>query len=153
MILSHFILLLWFTSQINPLSSFCSVRRNKYDILMEHVSDFLLQQSDHFTTVDNLKEHLVSIWVCDCSRFFSFAAPLCSPVFFFQNLNDKTMKRLFKNLRYSKLVEFCQYALEDLDPSAEHCTNKNGRRGLFHAWAPPQWGIILVIVLIWRLIG
>uniref|UniRef100_A0A3B5MCZ8 Uncharacterized protein n=1 Tax=Xiphophorus couchianus TaxID=32473 RepID=A0A3B5MCZ8_9TELE len=79
-------------------------RRNKYDILMEHVSDFLLQQSDHFTTVDNLKEHL--------------------------NLNDKTMKRLFKNLRYSKLVEFCQYALEDLDPSAEHCTNKNGSKVL-----------------------
>uniref|UniRef100_A0A3B5MPK9 Uncharacterized protein n=1 Tax=Xiphophorus couchianus TaxID=32473 RepID=A0A3B5MPK9_9TELE len=63
-------------------------RRNKYDILMEHVSDFLLQQSDHFTTVDNLKEHLVS------------------------------------------LVEFCQYALEDLDPSAEHCTNKNGSKVL-----------------------
>ncbi|XP_032419900.1 general transcription factor 3C polypeptide 1 [Xiphophorus hellerii] len=79
-------------------------RRNKYDILMEHVSDFLLQQSDHFTTVDNLKEHL--------------------------NLNDRTMKRLFKNLRYSKLVEFCQYALEDLDPSAEHCTNKNGSKVL-----------------------
>ncbi|PWA32581.1 hypothetical protein CCH79_00015035, partial [Gambusia affinis] len=78
-------------------------RRNKYDILMEHVSDFLLQLPDHFTTVDNLKEHL--------------------------NLNDKTLKRLSKNLRYSKLVEFCQFALEDLDPSAEHCTNKNGRRG------------------------
>ncbi|XP_054912510.1 general transcription factor 3C polypeptide 1 [Poeciliopsis prolifica] len=79
-------------------------RRNKYDILMEHVSDFLLQLPDHFTTVDNLKEHL--------------------------NLNEKTLKRLFKNLRYSKLVEFCQYALEDLDPSAEHCTNKNGSKVL-----------------------
>uniref|UniRef100_A0A3B3VBB0 Uncharacterized protein n=1 Tax=Poecilia latipinna TaxID=48699 RepID=A0A3B3VBB0_9TELE len=39
-------------------------RRNKYDILMEHVSDFLLQLPDHFTTVDNLKEHLVSTRVC-----------------------------------------------------------------------------------------
>ncbi|XP_014907115.1 general transcription factor 3C polypeptide 1 isoform X2 [Poecilia latipinna] len=79
-------------------------RRNKYDILMEHVSDFLLQLPDHFTTVDNLKEHL--------------------------NLSEKTLKRLFKTLRYSKLVEFCQYALEDLDPSAEHCTNKNGSKVL-----------------------
>uniref|UniRef100_A0A3P9MSF8 Ral transcription factor IIIC subunit 1 n=1 Tax=Poecilia reticulata TaxID=8081 RepID=A0A3P9MSF8_POERE len=79
-------------------------RRNKYDILMEHVSDFLLQLPDHFSTVDNLKEHL--------------------------NLNEKTLKRLFKSLRYSKLVEFCQYALEDLDPSAEHCTNKNGSKVL-----------------------
>ncbi|KAM4751478.1 general transcription factor 3C polypeptide 1 [Anableps anableps] len=79
-------------------------RRNKYDILMEHVSNFLLQLPDQFTTVDNLKEHL--------------------------NLNERTLKRLFKNLRYGKFVEFCQCALEDLDPSAEPFTNKNGSKVL-----------------------
>ncbi|XP_072240808.1 general transcription factor 3C polypeptide 1 isoform X2 [Leuresthes tenuis] len=79
-------------------------RRTMYDMLMEYVSNFLQQSPYQFVTVDMLKEHL--------------------------NLNDGTFKRLFKYLRAAKLTEFCQYPLEDLDPSAGPCTNKNGSKVL-----------------------
>ncbi|XP_028268672.1 general transcription factor 3C polypeptide 1 [Parambassis ranga] len=77
-------------------------RRSKYDILMEYVSNFLQQLPGQFTTVALLKEHL--------------------------NVTEGTFKRVFKYMRTAKLVEFCQYPLEDLDPSAGPCTNKNGRK-------------------------
>ncbi|KAM4584504.1 general transcription factor 3C polypeptide 1 isoform 2-T2 [Odontesthes bonariensis] len=79
-------------------------RRNMYDMLMEYVSNFLQQTPYQFVTVDILKEHL--------------------------NLNDGAFKRLFRYMRASKLTEFCQYPLEDLDPSAGPCTNKNGSKVL-----------------------
>uniref|UniRef100_A0A3Q3AAB1 Ral transcription factor IIIC subunit 1 n=1 Tax=Kryptolebias marmoratus TaxID=37003 RepID=A0A3Q3AAB1_KRYMA len=75
-------------------------RRTKYDILMECVSNFLQQSPEQFATVDMLKEYL--------------------------NLNENSFKRLFNYLRSGKVIEFCQYPLEDLDPNAGPCTNKNG---------------------------
>ncbi|XP_035993309.1 general transcription factor 3C polypeptide 1 [Fundulus heteroclitus] len=79
-------------------------RRNKYDILMEQVSNFLLQFPDQFTTVHNLKEHI--------------------------NLNDNSLKRAFRTFKEAKLVQFINYPLEDLDPTAGPCTNKNGSKVL-----------------------
>lgn len=52
-------------------------------------------------------------------------------VFFLQNLNDVSLKRLFKYLRGTKMTEFCQYPLEDLDPSAGPCINKKGNWNIF----------------------
>ncbi|XP_061576125.1 general transcription factor 3C polypeptide 1-like [Cololabis saira] len=77
-------------------------RRTKYEILMECVSNFLQKLPGQFATVDMLKAYL--------------------------NLNDVIFKRLFKNIRTAKMTEFCQYPLEDLDPSAGPCTNKNGSK-------------------------
>ncbi|KAM4595765.1 general transcription factor 3C polypeptide 1 [Fundulus diaphanus] len=79
-------------------------RRNKYDILMEQVSNFLLQFPDQFTTVHNLKEHI--------------------------NLNENSLKRAFRTFKEAKLVQFTSYPLEDLDPTAGPCTNKNGSKVL-----------------------
>uniref|UniRef100_A0A3B4WXI4 Ral transcription factor IIIC subunit 1 n=1 Tax=Seriola lalandi dorsalis TaxID=1841481 RepID=A0A3B4WXI4_SERLL len=41
-----------------------------------------------------------------------------------------TFKRVCQYMRTSKLVEFCQYPLEDLDPSAGPCTTKKGNKVL-----------------------
>ncbi|CAG5928749.1 unnamed protein product [Menidia menidia] len=81
------------------LKRFHANRRGMYEVLMEQVSNFLKQVPCHFTTVDILREHL--------------------------NLNDIVFKRLCKHMRASNLTEFFQYPLEDLDPSAGPCTNKN----------------------------
>ncbi|KAM6939477.1 general transcription factor 3C polypeptide 1 [Xenentodon cancila] len=79
-------------------------RRTKYEILMECVSNFLQKLPGQFATVDMLKAYL--------------------------NLNEIIFKRLFKYIRAAKMTEFCQYPLEDLDPSAGPCTNKNGTKVL-----------------------
>ncbi|XP_041790222.1 general transcription factor 3C polypeptide 1 [Chelmon rostratus] len=75
-------------------------RRSKYDILMEYVSNFLQQSPGQFATLATLKK-LVSV-------------------------KDSTFKRILQYMRSAKLVEFCQYPLEELDPSARPCTNKSG---------------------------
>ncbi|XP_068582952.1 general transcription factor 3C polypeptide 1 [Cebidichthys violaceus] len=80
-------------------------RRTKYDILMEYVSDILLQSPGQFATLLTLKEHLSSV-------------------------NDRSFKRVFQYMRSAKLVEYCQYPLEDLDPDAGPCTNKKGNKVL-----------------------
>ncbi|XP_031719024.1 general transcription factor 3C polypeptide 1 [Anarrhichthys ocellatus] len=80
-------------------------RRTKYDILMEYVSNILLQSPGQFATLLTLKEHL-------------------------SNVNDSSFKRLFQYMRSAKLVEYCQYPLEDLDPDAGPCTNKKGNKVL-----------------------
>ncbi|XP_040001751.1 general transcription factor 3C polypeptide 1 [Xiphias gladius] len=79
-------------------------RRSKYDILMEYVSNLLQQLPGQFATLITLKEQL--------------------------NVSDRTFKRVFQYMRAAKLVEFCQYPLEDLDPSAGPCTNKKGNKVL-----------------------
>ncbi|XP_040892530.1 general transcription factor 3C polypeptide 1 [Toxotes jaculatrix] len=79
-------------------------RRSKYDILMEYVSNLLQQLPGQFSTLITLKEQL--------------------------NVSDGTFKRVFQYMRAAKLVEFCQYPLEDLDPSAGPCTNKKGNKVL-----------------------
>ncbi|XP_037545732.1 general transcription factor 3C polypeptide 1 [Nematolebias whitei] len=80
-------------------------RRTKYDFLMECVSNFLQQTPEQFATMDMLRVYL--------------------------NLpDDGTFKRLFNYMRFGKLIEFCHYPLEDLDPSAKPCTNKNGSKVL-----------------------
>uniref|UniRef100_A0A8C9X1D0 B-block binding subunit of TFIIIC domain-containing protein n=1 Tax=Sander lucioperca TaxID=283035 RepID=A0A8C9X1D0_SANLU len=75
-------------------------RRTKYDILMEYVSNFLQQTPGQFSTMLTLKELL--------------------------NVDEGTFKRVFQYMRSAKLVEYCQFPLEDLDPSAGPCTNKKG---------------------------
>ncbi|XP_030595893.1 general transcription factor 3C polypeptide 1 [Archocentrus centrarchus] len=77
-------------------------RRTKYDILMEFVSNFLQQFPSQFSTVIMLREQL--------------------------NVDKRTYLRLLKYMRASKLIEFCRYPLEELDPSAGPCTNKNGTK-------------------------
>ncbi|XP_026158449.1 general transcription factor 3C polypeptide 1 [Mastacembelus armatus] len=79
-------------------------RRSKYDILMEHVSNLLQQLPDKFSTLITLKQQL--------------------------NVNEGTCKRVFQAMRAAKLVEFCKYPLEDLDPSAGPCINKKGNKVL-----------------------
>ncbi|XP_033480322.2 general transcription factor IIIC subunit 1 [Epinephelus lanceolatus] len=77
-------------------------RRTKYDILMEYVSNLLQQSPGQFATLVTLREHL--------------------------SVDDGTMKRAFHYMRSAKLVEFCQYPLEDLDPGAGPCINKKGKK-------------------------
>ncbi|XP_023257018.1 general transcription factor 3C polypeptide 1 isoform X3 [Seriola lalandi dorsalis] len=79
-------------------------RRSKYDILMEYVSNVLQQLPGQFATLITFKEQL--------------------------NMSDSTFKRVCQYMRTSKLVEFCQYPLEDLDPSAGPCTTKKGNKVL-----------------------
>uniref|UniRef100_A0AAX7SKG7 B-block binding subunit of TFIIIC domain-containing protein n=1 Tax=Astatotilapia calliptera TaxID=8154 RepID=A0AAX7SKG7_ASTCA len=79
-------------------------RRTKYDILMEVTSNFLQQCPNQFSTVIMLREQL--------------------------NVDDRTYLRLFKYMRASKLIEFCRFPLEELDPSAGPRTNKNGNATL-----------------------
>ncbi|XP_070683568.1 general transcription factor 3C polypeptide 1 [Pempheris klunzingeri] len=79
-------------------------RRTKYDILMEYVSNILQNSPGQFATLMSLREQLI--------------------------VNDRTFKRVFQYMRAAKLVEFCQYPLEDLDPSAGPCTNKKGNKVL-----------------------
>ncbi|KAA8595270.1 hypothetical protein FQN60_012405 [Etheostoma spectabile] len=79
-------------------------RRTKYDILMEYVSNFLQQSPGQFSTMLTLKDLL--------------------------NVDEGTFKRVFQYMRSAKLVEYCQYPLEDLDPGAGPCTNKKGNKVL-----------------------
>ncbi|XP_044044024.1 general transcription factor 3C polypeptide 1 [Siniperca chuatsi] len=79
-------------------------RRTKYDILMEYVSNLLQQSPGQFATLITLKEQL--------------------------NVDDGTFKRVFQYMRSAKLIEYCQYPLEDLDPSAGPCNNKKGNKVL-----------------------
>uniref|UniRef100_A0A3Q3EXZ0 Uncharacterized protein n=1 Tax=Labrus bergylta TaxID=56723 RepID=A0A3Q3EXZ0_9LABR len=76
-------------------------RRSKYDLLMEHVCDLLEHTPGQFTTLIALRDQLVSI---------------------------NSYKRIFHYMRAAKLVEFCSYPLEDLDPSAGPCTNRKGKK-------------------------
>uniref|UniRef100_A0A665SYE8 Uncharacterized protein n=1 Tax=Echeneis naucrates TaxID=173247 RepID=A0A665SYE8_ECHNA len=77
-------------------------RRSKYDILMECVSNILEQLPGQFATLITVKEQL--------------------------NLNEGTCKRVFQYMRSSKLIEFCQIPLEELDPSAGPCTTTKGTK-------------------------
>ncbi|CAB1430020.1 unnamed protein product [Pleuronectes platessa] len=79
-------------------------RRTKYDILMEQVSDLLEQLPGQFSTMMAIKQQLD---VADC-----------------------TFKRVFHYMRAAKLVELCQFPLEELDPTAKHCTTKKGTKVL-----------------------
>ncbi|XP_045903076.1 general transcription factor 3C polypeptide 1-like [Micropterus dolomieu] len=79
-------------------------RRSKYDILMEYVSNLLQQSPDQFATLITLKEQL--------------------------KVDECTFKRIFQYMRAAKLVEYCQFPLEDLDPSAGPCTTKRGKKVL-----------------------
>uniref|UniRef100_A0A8C2W8W9 B-block binding subunit of TFIIIC domain-containing protein n=1 Tax=Cyclopterus lumpus TaxID=8103 RepID=A0A8C2W8W9_CYCLU len=80
-------------------------RRTKYDILMEHMSNLLMQSPDQLSTLMTLKEQLSSV-------------------------NDQTFKRLTQYMRSAKFVELCQCPLEDLDPTAGPCINKKGDKVL-----------------------
>uniref|UniRef100_A0A7N6BZB9 B-block binding subunit of TFIIIC domain-containing protein n=1 Tax=Anabas testudineus TaxID=64144 RepID=A0A7N6BZB9_ANATE len=84
------------------LKRFHIFRRSKYDILMESVSNILKELPGHLSTLASLKEQL--------------------------NVNDCTFKRLLNYMRSAKLLQFCQYPLEDLDPTAGPCINRNGRK-------------------------
>ncbi|XP_074545488.1 general transcription factor 3C polypeptide 1 [Halichoeres trimaculatus] len=86
------------------LSRFHVNRRNKYDLLMEYVSNLLQQMPGQFTTVMSLRQQL--------------------------NVNDRTFKRMFQYMRSAKLAEYCMYPLEDLDPGAGPCINKKGKKVL-----------------------
>ncbi|XP_042341203.1 general transcription factor 3C polypeptide 1 [Plectropomus leopardus] len=77
-------------------------RRTKYDILMEYVSNLLQQSPGQFATLATIRDHL--------------------------NVDDGTGKRVFQYMRSAKLVEFCQFPLEDLDPDAGPCINKKGKK-------------------------
>ncbi|XP_071360613.1 general transcription factor 3C polypeptide 1 [Trachinotus anak] len=84
------------------LKRFHTNRRSRYDILSEYVSSLLQQLPGQIASFITLKEQL--------------------------NVSDSTFKRVLQYLRSSKLVEFCQCPLEDLDPSAGPCTTKKGNK-------------------------
>nr|XP_019958712.1 PREDICTED: general transcription factor 3C polypeptide 1 [Paralichthys olivaceus] len=79
-------------------------RKTKYDILMEQVSTLLQQSPGQFCTMVAVKEQL--------------------------HVAERTFKRVFQYMRAAKLVEFCQFPLEELDPSAKPCTTKKGNKVL-----------------------
>ncbi|XP_059189576.1 general transcription factor 3C polypeptide 1 [Centropristis striata] len=79
-------------------------RRSKYDLLMEFVSNLLQQSPGQMSTLITLREHI--------------------------NVDEPTYKRVLQHMRSAKLIEFCQYPLEDLDPGAGPCTNKKGNKVL-----------------------
>ncbi|KAM8878595.1 general transcription factor 3C polypeptide 1 [Spinachia spinachia] len=80
-------------------------RRTKYDMLMEYVSNYLLQAPGHFVTVLVLKEQLSSI-------------------------SERSFRLLIRYMRAAKLIEHCRFPLEDLDPEAGPCLNKSGKKVL-----------------------
>uniref|UniRef100_A0A8D2ZF46 General transcription factor 3C polypeptide 1 n=1 Tax=Scophthalmus maximus TaxID=52904 RepID=A0A8D2ZF46_SCOMX len=77
-------------------------RRSKYDILMEYVSNLLQELPGQFSTMVAVREQL--------------------------NVTERTFKRVFQYMRAAKLVEFCKYPLEELDPSAKPCLTKKGNK-------------------------
>lgn len=79
-------------------------RRTKYDILMEYVSNHLQQSPGQIATLMALREQL--------------------------NVSDCTFKRVFHYMRTAKLVEFCRYPLEDLEPTGGPCLDKKGNKVL-----------------------
>ncbi|CAK6972755.1 general transcription factor 3C polypeptide 1-like [Scomber scombrus] len=79
-------------------------RRTKYDVLMEYVSNHLQQSPSQIATLIALRKQL--------------------------NVNDCTFKRVFQYMRAAKLVEFCRYPLEDLEPSGGPCLDKKGNKVL-----------------------
>ncbi|KAK2817334.1 hypothetical protein Q5P01_025525 [Channa striata] len=84
--------------------TFHILRRSKYDILMENMSNLVQQFPDHFATLAILKEQL--------------------------NLDDRTFKKVLSYMRAGKLIQLSQIPLEDLDPGAGPCNNKNGSKVL-----------------------
>uniref|UniRef100_H3CS41 Uncharacterized protein n=1 Tax=Tetraodon nigroviridis TaxID=99883 RepID=H3CS41_TETNG len=79
-------------------------RRSKYDILMEHVSNFLQRSPGQITSIITLKAQL--------------------------NVGDNTLKRVIQYMKSAKLVETHHYPLEDLDPSIGPCVYKKGHKVL-----------------------
>ncbi|KAK2918687.1 general transcription factor 3C polypeptide 1 [Channa argus] len=86
------------------LKRFHILRRSKYDILMESMSNLVQQFPGQFATLPILKEQL--------------------------NLDDRTFKQVLNYMRAAKLIQLCNFPLEDLDPSAGPCNNKNGSKVL-----------------------
>ncbi|KAF3687926.1 General transcription factor 3C polypeptide 1 [Channa argus] len=86
------------------LNRFHILRRSKYDILMESMSNLVQQFPGQFATLPILKEQL--------------------------NLDDRTFKQVLNYMRAAKLIQLCNFPLEDLDPSAGPCNNKNGSKVL-----------------------
>lgn len=84
------------------LKRFSSNRRSKYDILMEYVSNILQQAPGQVATLVSLRDLL--------------------------NVDDNTFKRAFQCMRSAKLVDICQYPLEDVDPSGGPCTTARGNK-------------------------
>lgn len=83
-------------------------RRSKYDLLMEQASNLLQQTPGQVTPVMALRQHL--------------------------NVDERNFRRIFQCMQAAKLVESCQYPLEDLDPSAGPCANKRGNKVLVRCW-------------------
>ncbi|XP_068606928.1 general transcription factor 3C polypeptide 1 [Brachionichthys hirsutus] len=79
-------------------------RRSKYEILMECVSNLLQQAPGQFVTLAALRQHI--------------------------NVSEKTLRRTLVYMRSAKLVEYLQYPLADLDPSAGPCLNRKGNKVL-----------------------
>uniref|UniRef100_A0A3Q3R7E9 Uncharacterized protein n=1 Tax=Monopterus albus TaxID=43700 RepID=A0A3Q3R7E9_MONAL len=50
------------------------------------------------------------------------------------NVDERNFRRIFQCMQAAKLVESCQYPLEDLDPSAGPCANKRGNKVLVRCW-------------------
>ncbi|XP_029009118.1 general transcription factor 3C polypeptide 1 [Betta splendens] len=88
------------------LKRFHILRRSKYDILTERVSNILQQLPGQFATMVVLKNHL--------------------------NLTECSFKRLLNYMRSSKLIQFVKYPLEDLDPAAGPCTTRTGNKVRVH---------------------
>lgn len=93
---------------------------------MEYVSNLLQQSPDQFATLITLKEQLVSISLSVCWSVHVHLFICDNSCVFLQKVDECTFKRIFQYMRAAKLVEYCQFPLEDLDPSAGPCTTKRG---------------------------
>ena len=69
---------------------------------------------------------VIGLSVCFCLCVNNDNRVLCVVVLL-QNVNDCTFKRVFQYMRAAKLVEFCRYPLEDLEPSGGPCLDKKGK--------------------------
>ncbi|KAM3864620.1 general transcription factor 3C polypeptide 1 [Diretmus argenteus] len=86
------------------LKRFHIIRRSKYDILMESLSNILQETPGHLASIVALRDQL--------------------------NVNERTFKRVHQYMQSAKLIQIINYPLEDLNPGNGPCTTKRGAKVL-----------------------
>ncbi|XP_054635319.1 general transcription factor 3C polypeptide 1-like [Dunckerocampus dactyliophorus] len=84
------------------LKRFHVIRRSKYDLLMEYVSELLQKMPGRLAALVTIRDHF--------------------------NLPEITCKRVFQYMRAAKLVDYCSMPLEDLDNEGGAVVNSRGNK-------------------------
>nr|XP_057921258.1 general transcription factor 3C polypeptide 1-like [Doryrhamphus excisus] len=84
------------------LKRFHVIRRSKYDLLMEYVSEFLQKMPGQLAAMVTIRDHF--------------------------NLPEVTCKRVFQYMRAAKVVDYCSMPLEDLDNEGGPVVNRRGNK-------------------------